>query len=316
MELTLLKKEQIFQKKGKAQNVSTFRKRNIFTRIVDLLLCRHPVREVGSITATKQISAKTAHWNTGLEVFQKYGARAGISDLGILMGDSLDCSIKNVEGKPSCFTWLMPDDGEVLVLLPDGEEYQDDEPISSYPAIRPIMLPDETRKITEATIKTVSLPNGKTVRMATYGLFPQTVVADEVLDLEKLYQSGKLTQVETALSFDITNVWGNGEAIFTPYKPEVFTYKKDKYLRFITLSDNWQGDRILSTGEEVKDNHVYYTKYEPVEWLVDDTGVWISKKALLAGFPFDLSGNKMRDFTETPLYHRLQDIAQEIERSL
>ncbi len=311
MTLTLLKKEQVFPKRGKAWSVSAYHKKNIFKKFLDLLLCRQSAKENHPVPPTD-----AEPFDTYLEVLHKYGTRTGITDLGILMGDSLDCDTKNIEGESSCFTWLMPENGEALILLPDGEEYQDDEIISSYPAIRPIMLPHDTKKITQADIKTVTLPKGKTVQIATYGTFPQTVVLSETLDLEKLYQSGELMQVETSLSFDITNVWGNGEAIFTPYKPEVFQYENEKYLRFITLSDNWQGDRILSTGEEVKDNHVYYTKYEPIEWLVDETGIWIAKKALLAGFPMSLSGKKLNDFTKTTVYQRLQDMAQEIERSL
>ncbi len=314
MELTILSKEQVFNRKNSKKKVSAYRKRNIFTRIADLLLCRHSIDKDDLKDKVLQVDDNL--FQCGLNVLKVYGTRAGISDLGIMMGDSLECDTKNAEDKPSCFTWLMPDDNDVLILLPDGEEYQDDEAISSYPAIRPIMMPSETQKITNANIKTVTLANGKTVNVATYGLFPQTVVTPETLDLEKLYQAGELTQVETSLSFDITNVWGNGEAIFTPYKPEVFMYGNEKYLRFIALSDNWQGDRILSTGEEIKDNHVYYTKYEPIEWLVDDTGVWVAKNALLAGFPFDLSGEGLVDFSKTTIYQRLQDMAREIERSL
>ena len=61
---------------------------------------------------------------------------------------------------------------------------------------------------------------------------------------------------------------------------------------------------------------MYWIEVQPIEWLVDPTGTWISKKALIGGIQFDTEKYYKGDFSKTFIKHYLDTyFAKEIEPS-
>ena len=70
----------------------------------------------------------------------------------------------------------------------------------------------------------------------------------------------------------------------------------------------------LSTGEKVETEKPYWLQVQPIEWLKDPSGIWISKKALFSGIQFDTKSYYDGDFKNTFMKKYLDTyFAKEIE---
>ena len=129
--------------------------------------------------------------DNALEVIQAYGTAVGISDVAIALGTGCG-GTKDIAGVTSGCVWLASSSFKHVCTVYKGSKYSHI-PNKREIAGRPAMLASVTSKIRPDNVRTLTLPNGKTVQICEYGAYPQTVAPKDVSqELEVQYQKNAL----------------------------------------------------------------------------------------------------------------------------
>lgn len=192
-------------------------------------------------------------------------------------------------------------------------------PNNSGMGLRPMLHPDITKYILPIDIypengrKTDKITNKGHVEIATYGYYPQTIADKEISDkLTIALQNGSLKKTGkkyTHITREYTDV-----PMQTYTYPE-YEFEGNKYIRVEALSDGKVecvafGETIkqqgyLSNGEYYYKKSPYWIKVEPVEWLMDKTGYWMTKKIITGGIPCHLENDFVNDSSDFFAYQYL-----------
>ena len=254
-------------------------------------------------------------WSTGaLDVMKGYGTKVAQTDLAVILGGEVSADgHKTPEGELSCNSLTRSAIGPVWVVravCADGAiggAY----PQRRYVSIRPVLPPSETANLIPSNLKT----GVNNVDIVEYGEYPQAVADEKTSNkLEKLYQSNSLNQTGKNYTFDQnTTAWP--VTAFQPLICPEYRLKTKKYIR--VLGCPYDKSSKLSTGKQVKEEKPYWIQVQPIEWLKDPMGTWVSKKCLLAGIQFDTKEQYRGYFSKTFLKHYLDTyFAKEVEPSV
>lgn len=263
----------------------------------------------------KLLSAEEVWGENALEVMQnKELRRSSLSDLAILLGglqkkaspylgleDRL-CGYYWTESLPnpnltgSCATTVHSDSEETSVGI--GVRCV---------SVRPALSALETSKIPLRHIRAgQGFYGAKTV---LYGEFPQSI-AENHRELERLYQAKNLHTTGKVYRFDSTDL----RDFDTPYQEREcreYIHNGKRYIRL--RAKIYDTTNVLSNGKKPMTDGIYWVKVEPVEWIKDGTGVWVTKQALLAGMQFDHQKKYNGNFQKTDMYKRVMEFIKEIE---
>jgi len=214
------------------------------------------------------------------------------TDLAILLGAVMDKDeYTAVQDSFACQTWLTsPYNGYTFCIGTKGNA-RPVEPWNKKVATRPVLPPSETKEI-NADIKKDSVGND----IVEYGEYPQKEAVWEKDKLEELYQSGQLSTTGKTYTFNATDSQKKGD-LFQPEQHDEYEYEGKKYVRVLARVSG-----INLRGQDTEEGKPYWVKVQPIEWLVDPTGTWVSKKCLLGGIPFDSvapEGGYQGDFEST-----------------
>ena len=225
----------------------------------------------------------------------KYGTKVAETDLSAVLrkGEPTDhvdswTASPDILGSVSCVSNL----GHVGVNFP----------YLKVGAIRPALSPSETSKITPIAVKKDI--NG--VDVALYGEYPQTVADEAVeLELERRFNLNSIEQTGKHYTFDA----GKDYNSFQPQAYPEYEYGNQKYIRVKGNVENY-----LSNGKKIQKGRSYWIRVEPIEWLMDPSGTWVSKKNLISGIQFDNQKKYDGDFEHTFMKHYLDTyFSKEIE---
>jgi len=224
------------------------------------------------------------------EVLNKYGRdmSPAPTDLALLLGgNQTDTEAKTDEGSLTGSTWTMSParyGEQMLCLAPYYNILLNCDQTDRSPSIRPVLEPETTAALKPTQRKTGI--NG--VDIVEYGEYPQTV-ADETIsrELEQAFQEKTLKNTGKNYTFD------KSDQPEDPFKPDIhpeYEYEGKKYVRVLSRVfsgfDNNGTHKRLSDGRYVEQNQPYWVEVKPIEWLVDKTGLWIAKNALISGIQF------------------------------
>jgi len=249
--------------------------------------------------------------NGQLDVIKKYGRTAKPTDLAAILGNTT-----SEYGSTSSF-WTSSSTGKwvysnrVFCLEYAGDEMAWPPPLWRQPSVRPVLRPTETAKL-QPTVRKKSV-NG--VDVVEYGEYPQTVANDKTSErLESLHGSGYLHPTGKNYTFDSVASIRDYEAPFKATSYPEYELDGRKYIRVLGYPN--EGCSELSTRKQVEDGKPYWVQVQPIEWLVDKSGTWVSKKCLLAGIQFDTKKEYNGDFSKTFMKKYLDTyFAKEIEPS-
>ena len=245
-----------------------------------------------------------------LQVLQKYGTAVAPTDLTVLLGgrmtiagwrtseNDLTCSAWSRSqykfyGIPSCVDFA----GDLITSSSYAEEH--------HYSVRPILPPSETVTLTPTSRKT----GVKGVEIVEYGEYPQTV-ADEKTSQELREALRAHTLILTGKKYTFAASLGKD---FYPHECPECEYKGKKYI--CIAGTPYNDNSRLSSGEKAA-NSFYWVEVQPIEWLVDSTGTWVSKKALIAGIPFSTEERYDGDFSKIFMKQYLDTyFAKEVEPS-
>ena len=249
-----------------------------------------------------------------LEVIQAYGTKVGISDVAIALGTMMGSGTQNSAGVASGLAWSASSNiyGHVRSVDSYGDKDYSFHPDNRKAAGCPALPFSTTSKIRPDNVRAMRLANNKTVQICEYGFYPQTVVPKSVSqELEALYQKHTLKTTGKTYTFDSAELDAYSTG-FTPRNCAEYSFAGKKYVRI--EGKPYDSDSILSDGTSVQKGQAYWFEVQPIEWLVDPKGMWVSRQALFAGIQFDTKEKYDGNFANTAMYNYLQQyFAKEME---
>ena len=249
-----------------------------------------------------------------LEVIQAYGTKVGISDVAIALGTMMGSGTQNSAGVASGLAWSASSNiyGHVRSVDSYGDKDYSFHPDNRKAAGCPALPFSTTSKIRPDNVRAMRLANNKTVQICEYGFYPQTVVPKSVSqELEALYQKHTLKTTGKTYTFDSAELDAYSTG-FTPRNCAEYSFAGKKYVRI--EGRPYDSDSILSDGTSVQKGQAYWFEVQPIEWLVDPKGMWVSRQALFAGIQFDTKEKYDGNFANTAMYNYLQQyFAKEME---
>lgn len=241
-----------------------------------------------------------------LDVIKIYGTKVAQSDLAIVLGGWLGSDGVTMEGDRSGYMWTasgLLDLGLVRTITHAGDKcyYY---PNRRRDGVRPVLLKDETAKITPDSVREMVLTDGQIVKLAMYGEYPQKSVKIKLSELlEKMYHNKELKKTKRYFTFDTAGLT-DYETGLKPKQYFVYIHDGKSYIRLEGRPAD--SDSILSNGKDVQIGEPYWIEVLPIKWLVDEkTGIWISKKALVSGIRFGADDTYNGKFEETDMYYYL-----------
>jgi len=230
-----------------------------------------------------------------LDVMKKYGTAVAPTDLAVLLSAYVTSSDKRTsEGDRTCAAWSASSDRDNDVsCVGFGGSEGPSKPHERVVSVRPALSPAESAKISPSEFRVLIFG----LCIAEYGEYPQTLADKPTSNrLEDLFQSKSLHPTGKNYTFDSTDLHDYDAPFKATSYPE---YELDgkKYIRVPGRPADV--DSYLSTGEQVKAEKPYWVQVQPIEWLVDKSGIWVSKKCLFAGIQFDTEKEYNGDFSKT-----------------
>ena len=267
-----------------------------------------------------------------LEVMRKYGTKAAITDLCILIGcylcEDTDFNIdedSSLKGRTSWF-WTRSCDNDNDVRAVDESGTRDhvlrhDRDVAIRPALQSSVI------FSQISTNRVRGYNG--TEEVEYGEYPQYAADSKMQSiLESEYNRG-MNKTGRSYTFDSVE-YQDYDIGFKPVTYEEYEYQGKNYIRIRASSSFAEGKFKLSNGVEYRDGDYVWVEVSPVKWLIDDrTGILISKMGLVSGIRFldkrtnykgDFSRTEMKeyldrymihDLTQTATFTRVQDMTSE-----
>ena len=251
--------------------------------------------------------------NDALEVIQAYGTAVGISDVAIALGTMMGSGTKNSAGVASGLAWSMSsyEYEDVRTVNSHGDKNCDN-PSERRVAGCPALPFSTTSKIRPDNVGAMRLANGKAVQICEYGAYPQTVAPESISqELEVQYQKNALKPTGKNYTFDSAELEAFDTG-FTPRNHKEYMFNGKKYVRI--EGKPCSSDTVLSDDRRIQEGAAYWFEVQPIEWLMDPQGTWVTRQALFAGVQFDVKEEYDGNFANTTMYNYLQQyFAKEME---
>jgi len=227
-----------------------------------------------------------------LEVLQKYGTAAEPTDLVVLSRAQMKEGAKTKAGNLGCWQYTLTESYALYVrsVTPNGEKGYTCPTIRSA-AVRPVIRPDEAAHLIPTNRKTDE--NG--IEIMEYGEYPQMLADDKTSrSLEDAFKRRTLKKTGKTYTFD------SAEYDSEPFKPRSrmeYEFEGKKYIRFSDSKPHYAA--YLSNGKKPKSDGSYWIEVQPIEWLADPSGAWVSKKCLIGGLQYATQREYDGDFSKT-----------------
>lgn len=227
-----------------------------------------------------------------LEIFEKYGTKAVISDFAIILGGIVSdwCidDFNSLDKRTGCWWTQTPfNDTQISIVDWDGTSKWNDTRLRTT-GIRPSLeLPTDL----DSSVHKVII-NGKELLEVEYGEYPQKAVNKNLqIELEELFNKNKLISTGKTYTTDSRN-YNEYNREFLPLNHIEYEYQGKKYVR---VKVNGRGDSslvTLSNGEKYHEGDYVWVEVSPLKWLVDKNKKnMICKDIVVAGIQFNKDKN-------------------------
>lgn len=238
-----------------------------------------------------------------LQVMNDYGTKTGMSDLAILLGGLMGSDgATTSNGQRTGFIWSASSNRSGAVQAVDQWGYSGAE--SQYErlcGVRPVLPSWVTSLIKSSESK----PSRKFVNVVEYGEYPQTIADEEVTrELEEAFSKGQLQKTGKTYTFDAEELNADNKP-FRAKKHIEYQHKGKRYISVV--GRGYDEDSVLSNGVQVKVGEEYWVEVQPIEWLIDQSNVWVARQALVAGVQFDNKQGYDGNFANTAMNQYLKN---------
>ena len=130
-------------------------------------------------------------------------------------------------------------------------------------------------------------------------------------ELEVQYQKNALKPTGKNYTFDSAELEAFDTG-FTPRNHKEYMFNGKKYVRI--EGKPCSSGTVLSDDRQIQEGAAYWFEVQPIEWLMDPQGTWVTRQALFAGVQFDVKEEYDGNFANTTMYNYLQQyFAKEME---
>ena len=262
-----------------------------------------------------------------LQVLKAYGMQTGLTDCSIILGACVTHPhYRTIEADRAGIIFLATEDGygNVRCVNANGNldifhlkrRQEASAPYAAhtynltnacYASARPILPSEKISKIPphEKEVREVQLKNGNTVKIGTFGEYPQTIANTSICKLlEANFEQGLLQTTGKTYTF-----YSRSNSGFSPITCQEYELNGKKYVHLKGMP--YSVNSILSNNCKVEEGELYWVEVQSIEWLIDETGRWISKLGIFSGIPFDTDGNYDGNFEQTSIKSYINDYFSE-----
>ena len=257
-----------------------------------------------------------------LDILQKRGTKAAMTDFSILLGGAVDDSLDGRTG----FYWTKKSDYDgqdviVHIICDDGTLY------TAYgfertQGARPVLPISSTSSIPTNGGSGAPKRAGDGVLEVEYGYYPQKAASrDMQKKLERAFAKRSLSRTGKKYTTD-SRKYDEYEEVFSPKQHEEFQLDGKKYVR-VEANSYFDGDEFeLSNGERYSDGDPVWVEVAPVKWLVDESAkIMLTDKLIFAGVQFvncyTKSGYRTEDFDKIDIKTFMDEyFSKELEQSI
>jgi len=236
--------------------------------------------------------------DVALDVIKSYGTKTGFSDLAIVLGGLME-SAETSDGQRTGYVWSASsnENGNVRTVDFLGGRNLDYEPLKRFVGARPALPSSITSKIQPSEARLMRKIGD--VQIVEYGEYPQTIASEDINEaLEQALSNGQLQPTGKKYTFD-------GEkynAYDKPFKAKEYAEYQHNGKRYICVeAQPRDSDSVLSNGNVSKTGDTCWIEVQPIEWLKDQSGVWVARQVLFSGVQFDKNKNYDGDFDKTDM---------------
>ena len=227
-----------------------------------------------------------------LDILEKRGTRAAITDFSILLGGYVSDSWHidsddSLEGRTGYY-WTRSDDGDNDARVVDsyGLRYFHDVALRNGGA-RPALPFSSISSIPTNGVSGAPKRARDGVLEVEYGYYPQKAVSKDMQErLERAFQRRSLSRTGKKYTTD-SRKYDAYDETFSPKQHEEFQLDGKRYVRVEANSDFGGGEFTLSNGESYRDGDFVWVEVSPVKWLVDERAkIMLTDKLIFSGVQF------------------------------
>lgn len=244
-----------------------------------------------------------------LDILQKRGTKAAITDFSILLGGWADSNKDywHIDGDDSLegrtgFYWTKSDDGDNDARVVDGSGRRSCRNVLERGGgARPALPFSSISSIPTNGVSGKRAKDG--VLEVEYGFYPQKAVSKDMKErLESAFESGSLSRTGKNYTTD-SRRYDDYDAEFSPKQHQEYQYNGKRYVRVEANSDFGGGEFQLSNGEKYRDGDNVWVEVSPVKWLVDERAkIMLTDKLIFSGVQFNHTRDyHTRDFDKTDI---------------
>ena len=230
-----------------------------------------------------------------LDILQKRGTKAAITDFSILLGGWVDRDTDywHIDGDDSLegrtgYYWTRSDDGDNVarVVNEDGSRYNSAVD-RRYGGARPALPFSSISSIPTNGVSGAPKRARDGVLEVEYGYYPQKAVSRDMQErLERAFQRRSLSRTGKKYTTD-SRKYDEYDEKFLPQQHEEFQLDGKRYVRVEANSCFDGGEFKLSNGESYRDGNTVWVEVAPVKWLVDERAkMMLADKLIFAGVQF------------------------------
>ena len=241
-----------------------------------------------------------------LEILEKRGTKAAITDFSILLGAYVSNNIhiendNSLEGRTGYY-WTKSYNGRNDARVVTAAGSGDYDPVNGRNGGARPALPFSSIS---------SIPtNGESGKRARdgileveYGYYPQKAVSKDMQErLERAYRSGSISRTRNSYTTDSRKYDAYNKKFLAKQHKE-YEYNGKRYVRVEANSDFGSSAFTLSNGENYRNGDNVWVEVSPVKWLIDERAkVMITDKLIFSGVQFNHTRNyHTRDFDKTDI---------------
>ena len=246
-----------------------------------------------------------------LDILQKRGTKAAITDFSILLGGwvTRDISYLHIDGDSSLegrsgYYWTKSDDkdNDASGVLASGTGY-DYNVLKRHVGARPALPFSSISSIPTNGVSGAPKRARDGVLEVEYGYYPQKAVSRDMQErLEIAFERRGLSRTGKKYTTDSRKSDEN-DKVFSPKQHEEFQLGAKRYVR-VEANSCFDGDEFkLSNGESYRDGDPVWVEVAPVKWLVDERAkMMLTDKLIFAGVQLkNTSDYHTKDFDRTDI---------------
>ena len=261
-----------------------------------------------------------------LNILEKRGTKAAITDFSILLGGWVDrdTSYWHIDGDDSLegrtgYYWTKSDDedNDARIVRGNGNRYRKYVTKRAGGA-RPALPFSSISSIPTNGVSGAPKRARDGVLEVEYGYYPQKAVSRDMQErLERAFERRSLSRTGKKYTTDSRKSDEN-DKVFSPKQHEEFQLDGKRYVRVEANSCFDGGEFKLSNGESYRDGDPVWVEVAPVKWLVDERAkMMLTDKLIFAGVQFKhTSDYHTEDFDKTDIKTFMDRyLSKELEQS-